>query len=351
MQANLNGPDGQSTDLASNVLTIGRAPDNQFVLQDQQASSHHAEIRPDPQGYLLVDVNSRNGTFVNEQLLMPQTPRLLVSGDVIRIGETRLTYSAGDDDATTVRANAAEYDNSSYSPTVAVPPPQQPDYMSYQQPVPPAPGFQEPVPPAYSNYQQPTPAAPNYPQVDQPGYNQAPPAYPTPPYSQYPQQAPWPAAPGQFGAPAVAQPRKRRTGLVIGVIVLLVVIGAAIGVFAYVNRSTPEKTLQAFCTALKSNDEHGAYSQFGTSITSRESEQQYAPQFANFENALNSPQVGGLKDCTVSNVQENGSTATGTITLSLNRGSGALPVNYTLGNENGTWKLETATLPSQSGGL
>jgi pSer/pThr/pTyr-binding forkhead associated (FHA) protein len=138
MEASLTGPDGQRTDLTSNVLTIGRAPDNQLVLPDQQASSHHAEIRPDTQGYLLIDVNSRNGTFVNEQHLLPQTPRLLISGDVIRIGDTRLTYSSGGEDEATLRATAPDYGNPAYSPTVAVPPPLQPDYMNYQQPAPPA---------------------------------------------------------------------------------------------------------------------------------------------------------------------------------------------------------------------
>ena len=172
MEANLTGPGGQRTGITSNVLTIGRAPDNQMVLEDQQASSHHAEIRPDMQGYLLVDVNSRNGTFVNEQRLISQTPRLLISGDVIRIGETRFTYEiAGSDDEATMRANAADYANPGYSPTVAVPPPSsmsgfnqpsQPDYMNYRQPAPAAPDFQQPVPPAYS------------------GYNQSPQAYPTP---------------------------------------------------------------------------------------------------------------------------------------------------------------------------
>src|SRR5579863_3967996 len=193
MQASLTGPGGQRTDLPMDVLTIGRAPDNRMVLQDQQASSHHAEIRPDTQGYLLVDTNSRNGTFVNEQRLMAQTPRLLISGDVIRIGETRLTYATGGADEATVRASSGEYGNLGYSPTVAVPPPQQPDFASYQQPAPAAPSYppqpQQPTPPAYSNYQQPAQSAPNYPQADQPGYNQAPPAYPTPAYSQYPQQA------------------------------------------------------------------------------------------------------------------------------------------------------------------
>jgi pSer/pThr/pTyr-binding forkhead associated (FHA) protein len=344
MEASLTGPDGQRTDLTSNVLTIGRAPDNQLVLSDQQASSHHAEIRPDAQGFLLTDVNSRNGTFVNEQRLLPQTPRLLIPGDVIRIGETRLTYNAGSEDDATLRASTPDYGNPAYSPTVAVPPPVQPDYASYQQP----------VPPPYSSYQQPAPAAPNYPPVSQPDYGQPQQPYPMPAYSQpqgYPQQAPWAGAPGQFGAPpapVATQPRTRRTGLIIGLIVLLVVIAGGIGVFAYANRSTPEKTLSAFCAALKNNDEHGAYSQFGTGITSRETEQQYAPRFSAFESALRTPQFGGLKDCTVSNVQENGSNATGSIVLSFNVSTATLPVNYTLSNENGTWKLENATLPTQN---
>jgi FHA domain len=354
MEANLTSPLGR-TDLTSNVLTIGRAPDNLLVLQDQQASSHHAEIRPDGQGYLLVDVNSRNGTFVNEQPLAPQTPRLLISGDVIRIGETRLTYQIAGSDEATVRANAAEYGNPGYAPTVAVPPPSQPDYMNYQQPSPAAPDFQQP-PPAYPGYQQPAPFAQNFPQANQPGYAPQPQAYPTPAYPQqpqgYPQQAPWAGAPGQFGAPsapAAAQPKKRRTGLIIGIIVLLLLVVGGVGAFVFVNRSTPDKTLAAFCTALKNNDAQGAYNQFGTNITSGETEQQYAPKFAAFENALNTPAAGGLKDCVVSNVQENGSAATGTITLSVNRSTNTLPINYTLSNENGTWKIENGNLPTQTG--
>ena len=157
MEASLTGPGGQRTGITSNTLTIGRAPDNQLVLQDQQASSHHAEIRPDAQGYLLIDMNSRNGTFVNEQRLMPQTPRLLISGDVICVGETRLNYEiAGTNDEATMRANAGDYANPGYSPTVAVPPPSQPDYMNYQQPAPAAPSFQQPAPPAYSGFRSPS---------------------------------------------------------------------------------------------------------------------------------------------------------------------------------------------------
>ncbi len=336
MEANLTGPGGQRTGITSNVLTIGRAPDNQMVLEDQQASSHHAEIRPDMQGYLLVDVNSRNGTFVNEQRLISQTPRLLISGDVIRIGETRFTYEiAGSDDEATMRANAADYANPGYSPTVAVQPPSQPDYMNYQQPAPAAPSFQQPAP-----------AAPNYPQANQPGYNQAPQGYPTPSYPQqpqgYPQQAPWAGAPGQFGvpaAPAAAQPKKRRTGLLVGIIVLLLLVVGGGSLYFFVLRSTPDKTLQAYCTALQNGDAQGAFNQLSASAQSKTS----VATLNQGLQAIKNPAIGGIKSCTFNNVQQNGSTATANVMLTL--GNPAIPIKptlVTLVDENGTWKLDTS---------
>ncbi len=353
MEANLTSPLGR-TDLTSNVLTMGRAPDNQLVLQDQQASSHHAEIRPDEQGYLLVDVNSRNGTYVNEQRLTPQTPRLLISGDVIRIGETRFTYEISGSDEATVRANAADYGNPGYAPTVAVPPPSSmPNYNPAPQP-------------DYVNYQQPPPAAPNFPQADQPGYGQQPnyppqpqafppPAYPQPPnYPQqgYPQQAPWAGAPGQFGAPSapvVAQPRKRRTGLIIGIIVLLlVVVGGGVGAYVFLIRSTPEKTLTAVCAAYTSGDAQGFYNQLSAHAQSQTSVAQISQQFQ----IAKSPPVNGIKSCTFNNVQQSGSNATADMTFTF--GNAALnplvkPVKFKLVNENGTWKLDSSvqTTPTQ----
>ena len=350
MQASLIGPGGQRTDLPLDALTIGRAPDNRLVLQDAQASSHHAEIRPDAQGYLLVDLNSRNGTFVNEQRLMAQTPRLLISGDVVRIGETRLSYAAGEDDEATVRASSAEYGNPSYSPTVAVPPPQS-DFMSYQQPAPAAPSFQQPAQPAYPNYQQPTPSAPNYPQVGQPGSVQQPQAYPTPAYSQYPQQpqqsfpqqAPWPPAPGQFAPPAAPpvaeRPKKRRTGLIIGVIVLLLLVVGGGSVYFFVLRSTPEKTLQAYCDALKNGDAQGAYNLLSTNAQSKTNVTDFTKAFQ----LIKSPLVGGIKSCSFTNVQESGSNATADVTVAV--GNPNVPIKPSkafLVNENGTWKIDSS---------
>jgi pSer/pThr/pTyr-binding forkhead associated (FHA) protein len=44
MEAVLQGPFGRTV-LGLNVITIGRASDNQLVVKDQTTSSHHAEIR------------------------------------------------------------------------------------------------------------------------------------------------------------------------------------------------------------------------------------------------------------------------------------------------------------------
>ena len=350
MEASLNSPNGR-IQLTTNTLTIGRSPDNQFVIQDPQASSHHAEIRPDAQGYVLTDLGSTNGTFVNEQRLSPRVPRLLTSGEVIRIGSTTLNYEiAGSHDAT-VRASSGEYANPGYSPTAAAPqspysapgynPASQPGYPDYQQQQPssspnyPAqpgyPAYPQPQPSAYSNYN--ADAAPAY-----PGYPQAQPGYP-------PQQPPLAAAPvpGQYGAPgyqapAAQAPKKRRGGLIIGIVILLLLVGGGIGGYLYLNRSTPEKTLQAYCSALQNNDAQGAFNQLSMNAQSKTSVAQIAQGLP----TLNSPQVGGIKSCTVSNVQQSGSTATGDVQIVV--GNSTVPPIHSKGtfvNENGTWKLDT----------
>ena len=94
MEAYLQGPFGRIV-LGTNVVTIGRAMDNQLVVNNLIASSHHAEIQPGVSGYSLTDLGSTTGTFVNEQQLAPRLPRLLQGGDRIRIGDMAFLYVAG----------------------------------------------------------------------------------------------------------------------------------------------------------------------------------------------------------------------------------------------------------------
>lgn len=75
--------------LALGRTAIGRASDNLVHLLDEAVSRHHAEIVPGPSGYLLRDLGSENGIFVNGE----RTPEhVLHEGDVIQIGARTLVY-------------------------------------------------------------------------------------------------------------------------------------------------------------------------------------------------------------------------------------------------------------------
>jgi pSer/pThr/pTyr-binding forkhead associated (FHA) protein len=70
--------------------TFGRGPDNLLVLHDDQGSDRHAEILASPDGFLIRDLGSANGTTVNGQ---PVTEAYLKIGDDIGIGTTHLTFT------------------------------------------------------------------------------------------------------------------------------------------------------------------------------------------------------------------------------------------------------------------
>lgn len=64
-------------------LTIGRAEDNDLVLADPGVSRHHARIQVRRGAIVLVDLDSRNGTFVND---MAVREAVLGLGDRVRFG-------------------------------------------------------------------------------------------------------------------------------------------------------------------------------------------------------------------------------------------------------------------------
>jgi hypothetical protein len=69
---------------------IGRSPDADVVLSSTDVSRRHAEIIPDPAGWLLVDLGSTNGVRLNARTMV--VPTLLTDGDIIEIGSTDLTF-------------------------------------------------------------------------------------------------------------------------------------------------------------------------------------------------------------------------------------------------------------------
>lgn len=72
--------------LGTTPIVIGRSPASTLVLEDEYASGRHARLQPSEQGWWIEDLGSRNGTFVDDERL--SEPRLLHSGDVVRIGQT-----------------------------------------------------------------------------------------------------------------------------------------------------------------------------------------------------------------------------------------------------------------------
>ncbi len=73
--------------------TIGRLPTNSVVIDNPAVSGQHARILLESGQHVLEDLNSRNGTFVNEK---PVSKHTLREGDVVRVGKhTLVFYSVG----------------------------------------------------------------------------------------------------------------------------------------------------------------------------------------------------------------------------------------------------------------
>ncbi|EKD42264.1 MAG: sigma-54 dependent transcription regulator, partial [uncultured bacterium] len=66
-------------------LSMGSGPDNQLVINDDYVSSRHGEITKDAHGYLLTDLNSTNGTYLNGRKI---SEVIVHVGDEMRLGET-----------------------------------------------------------------------------------------------------------------------------------------------------------------------------------------------------------------------------------------------------------------------
>ena len=81
------GLKGQTFELNSELL-IGRAEKCHIVLQDTYASQVHARIFSKGEGFMVEDMGSTNGTYLNRQKVI--SPTELARGDHVKIGKTVL---------------------------------------------------------------------------------------------------------------------------------------------------------------------------------------------------------------------------------------------------------------------
>ena len=80
--------------LDQEITNIGRRPDNHLVLNDQRVSRLHAQIRVVNACFVIFDLDSTGGTFVNSQPVKQQT---LSAGDVISLSGFPLVYGQDDE--------------------------------------------------------------------------------------------------------------------------------------------------------------------------------------------------------------------------------------------------------------
>jgi pSer/pThr/pTyr-binding forkhead associated (FHA) protein len=75
------------------ITNIGRRLENTIVIDDLRVSRSHAQLRLVDGQYVLYDLNSTGGTFINEQRVMQAT---VYSGDVISLAGVKMTFKQHD---------------------------------------------------------------------------------------------------------------------------------------------------------------------------------------------------------------------------------------------------------------
>jgi len=79
---------GMVIPLGTEQVTIGRAPDSTLVIEDDYASSRHARIYPSEGTWVIEDLGSTNGTWIDRTRIT--SPTVLPVGTPVRIGRTTL---------------------------------------------------------------------------------------------------------------------------------------------------------------------------------------------------------------------------------------------------------------------
>lgn len=83
--------------LDSDVTTAGRHPESDIFLDDVTVSRRHAEFRREAGVFVVRDVGSLNGTYVNRERVESAT---LANGDEVQVGKFRLVFLSGPKTAT-----------------------------------------------------------------------------------------------------------------------------------------------------------------------------------------------------------------------------------------------------------
>ena len=162
------GPNpGKTFSIEKSEMFIGRDIANDVLINDAEVSRRHARISIQAGNYVIEDLGSTNGTFVNGQKLAG--PRVLRVGDTVMFGENvSLTFemTAYDPNATVISAPVpvVEPQPSQPAPQPIAPPPQ----VYTPPPPPPQPVYQPAPPPVYTGRAAASPVEPMAPEEVKP---------------------------------------------------------------------------------------------------------------------------------------------------------------------------------------
>lgn len=84
-----SGPNAGTAYPIKGVISFGRAESNTVVLKDSKVSRQHSQIQQQGSEFMIVDLNSSNGTFVNRQRI---EEHVLSNGDEIQIGDSVMQF-------------------------------------------------------------------------------------------------------------------------------------------------------------------------------------------------------------------------------------------------------------------
>ena len=113
---------GRRFEAESGEVTIGRESTDILIEGDGEVSRNHAVVRASDDGVEVEDLGSTNGTFVNERRI--SEPTRLSTGDILRVGQTRLDLEIEEDPNKTVVSGVVTPPTQEHSAPIArVPPP------------------------------------------------------------------------------------------------------------------------------------------------------------------------------------------------------------------------------------
>ena len=81
---------GRTISLRDDLTAFGRESTCQIQLDDEKLSRKHCRIERKKGAYVLVDLSSKNGTYVNDVAVFPS--KVLRDGDEIKLGDVRMVF-------------------------------------------------------------------------------------------------------------------------------------------------------------------------------------------------------------------------------------------------------------------